>query len=114
MEKSILLSDSYYGNFSTAVATCGSQLNRFQINLLVKKLGVTEITLAFDKEYDKPYSEEGKKYRQKLIDKCKKYQGLATFYYIFDEHGLLNKKDSPIDRGLETFEILFNKRIKIV
>ena len=113
-EKSVLLSNSYYGNFSTAVATCGSQLNRFQINLLIKKLGVTEITLAFDKEYDKPYSEEGKKYRQKLIDKCKKYQGLATFYYIFDEHGLLNKKDSPIDRGLETFETLFNKRIKIV
>lgn len=113
-EKSILLSNSHYGNFSTAVATCGSQLNRFQINLLVKKLGVNEIILAFDKEYEMPYSEEGKKYRQKLIDKCRKYQGLATFYYIFDEHGLLNKKDSPIDKGLDTFEKLFNKRIKIV
>lgn len=113
-EKSILLSNSYFGDFSTAVATCGSQLNRFQINLLVKKLGVTEIILAFDKEYDKPYSEKGRTYRQKLIEKCKKYQGLATFYYIFDEHGLLEEKDSPIDKGLETFETLFAKKIKIV
>lgn len=113
-EKSVLLSNSYFDNFSTAVATCGSQLNRFQINLLTKKLGVTEIILAFDKEYDKPFSEKGKAYRQKLIDKCKKYLGLANFYYIFDEHGLLKEKDSPIDRGLETFETLFSKRIKIV
>ena len=113
-EKSVLLSNSYFDNFSTAVATCGSQLNRFQINLLTKKLGVNEITLAFDKEYDKPFSEKGRAYRQKLIEKCKKYEGLATFYYIFDEHGLLKEKDSPIDRGIETFETLFSKRIKIV
>ena len=113
-EKSVLLSNSYFDDFSTAVATCGSQLNRFQINLLTKKLGVNEITLAFDKEYDKPFSEKGRAYRQKLIEKCKKYEGLATFYYIFDEHGLLKEKDSPIDRGIETFETLFSKRIKIV
>ena len=113
-EKSVLLSNSYFDDFSTAVATCGSQLNRFQINLLTKKLGVNEITLAFDKEYEEPFSEKGRIYRQKLIDKCKKYQGLATFYYIFDEHGLLKEKDSPIDRGLETFNKLFSKRIKIV
>lgn len=112
-EKSVLLSNSYYGDFSTAVATCGSQLNRFQINLLIKKLGVNDITLAFDKEYDKPYDEQGKAYRQKLIEKCRRYQGLANFYYIFDEHNLLNKKDSPIDRGQENFEKLYSKRIKI-
>ena len=28
--------------------------------------------------------------RQKLIEKCRRYQGLANFYYIFDEHNLLN------------------------
>ena len=48
-EKSVLLSDTFYENYSVAVATCGSQLNRFQINLLVKKYGVSDITLAFDK-----------------------------------------------------------------
>ena len=44
----------------------------------------------------------------------KKYSYCASFSYLFDEKKLLNEKDSPIDRGLETFETLFNKRIKIV
>ena len=82
-----MLSNSYYGNFSTAVATCGSQLNRFQINLLVKKLGVTEITLAFDKEYDKPYSEEGKKYRQKLLINVKNIKVLQPFIIFLTNTG---------------------------
>lgn len=112
-EKSVMLDDSYYGKYSIAVATCGSQLNKFQINLLIKCLGVNQIILAYDKEYDSPFSEEGKKYRQKLIDKCRRYYGLADFYYIFDEHGLLNKKDAPCDRGMETLEKLMKRKIKI-
>ena len=113
-EKSVMLDDEYFGESSTAVATCGSQLNRFQINLLVKKLGVSEIILAFDKEFVNPYDEKGRKYRQKLIDKCKKYQGMATFYYIFDEHGLLQEKDAPCDRGKETLLKLLERKILIV
>lgn len=113
-EKSVLLSDGFYGKYSTAVATCGSQLNKFQINLLTKKLGVNDIILAYDKEYIKPYSEEGKKYRQRLIDKCIRYRGLANFYYIFDERGLLQQKDAPCDRGQEIYENLLKRKIAIV
>lgn len=112
-EKSVMLSDTYYGDNSVAVATCGSQLNRFQVNLLIKKFGVYDITLAFDKEYENLRDPACQAYRQKLIDKCKKYFGLANFYYIFDEHDLINRKDSPIDKGQETFEKLFKKRIRI-
>ena len=112
-EKSVLLDDGYFGNCSVAVATCGSQLNRFQINLLVKKLGATEIILAYDKEYDNPFSPEGKAYRERLIQKCERYRGLANFYYIFDEHGLLNRKDAPCDKGKEVYEELLRRKIKI-
>lgn len=112
-EKSVLLDDSYFGDCSVAVATCGSQLNRFQINLLVKKLGATEIILAYDKEYDTPFSPEGRAYREKLIQKCERYRGLANFYYVFDEHGLLNRKDAPCDKGKEVYEELLKKKIKI-
>lgn len=112
-EKSVLLSDTFYENYSVAVATCGSQLNRFQINLLVKKYGVSDITLAFDKEFKNLNDTACRTYRKKLIDKCLKYRGLANFYYIFDEHNLLQQKDSPIDRGVETYEKLMRKRIKI-
>lgn len=112
-EKSVLLGETFYGKYSTAVATCGSQLNRFQINLLVKKLGVTDIILAFDKEYTNLDDPKCKIYRQKLIDKCKKYAGLANFYYLFDEHNLLNEKDSPIDKGRDIYEKLVERKIRI-
>ena len=112
-EKSCMIDDSFYGPYSVAVATCGSQLNRFQINLLVQELGVTEIILAYDKEYDEPYSAQGIAYRKKLIDKCERYRGLANFYYIFDEHNLLDKKDAPCDKGQEVLETLMKRRIKI-
>ena len=108
-----MLDDMYYGPYSVAVATCGSQLNKFQINLLVKELGVSEIILAYDKEYNNCFDEKGKEYRQKLIEKCEKYRGLATFYYLFDEHNLLNKKDAPCDRGKDILEELMKRRIKI-
>ena len=112
-EKSVLKDTAYYGKYSVAVATCGSQLNRFQINLLIQKLGVNEIILAYDKEYDNWFSEQGIEYRQKLINKCEKYRGMANFYYLFDEHNLLDKKDAPCDKGQETLELLMKRRIKI-
>lgn len=112
-EKSVMLDDAYYGKYSVAVATCGSQLNRFQINLLIKRLGVNKIILAYDKEFDLPFSPEGRAYRGKLIDKCEKYRGLAEFYYVFDEEGFLDKKDAPCDKGVETLEKLMERKIKI-
>ena len=51
---------------------------------------------------------------KKLIQKCERYRGgLANFYYIFDEHNLLDKKDAPCDKGQEVLETLMKRRIKI-
>ena len=44
---------------------------------------------------------------------CKKYQGQATFYYIWDMKNLLGHKDSPFDKGKEVFEELYRNRIKV-
>ena len=78
-----------------------------------KELGVNEIILALDKEFDKPYSEEGKRYRAKLLKMANKYKHLVDFYYIFDEQNLLQKKDAPVDKGQEVFEKLYKKKIKV-
>lgn len=110
-EKSVLKDDAYYGDYSCAVATCGSQLNKFQINLLVYKMYVGEIILAYDKEYDLPFSPEGKQYRAKLIKKCQTYNRLAHFYYLFDEKGWLDRKDAPCDKGKETLDNLLARKI---
>ena len=112
-EKSVLLDDGYYNEYSTAVACCGSNLNKFQIKLLTNTLDVNEITIAFDKEYDNWYSTQAQTYRLKIENMCKKYQGQATFYYIWDMDNLLGYKDSPFDRGKEVFEELYKHRIKV-
>ena len=108
-----MLDDGFYGRNSVAVATCGSQLNRFQINLLTRKLGVNEITLAYDKEYTDLYDAKGWKYKQKLAEKCSRYRGLATFYYIADDQGLLEEKDAPCDKGKETLEKLMTRKFMV-
>ncbi len=69
---------------------------------------------AYDKEYDEPYSPQGRAYREKLIQKCERYRGLANFYYIFDEHNLLNKKDAPCDKGQEVISYWFKTAIQMV
>lgn len=112
-EKSVLKDDAFYGRYSCAVATCGSQLNRFQIALLTRKLYVNNIILAYDKEYDEPFSPEGREYRAKLIEKCERYKDDAHFSYLFDEKGWLDRKDAPCDKGQEILERLKERQIKI-
>ena len=111
-EKSVLLDDGYYGEFSNTVACCGSMVNKFHINLLTS-LGANEITIAFDKEYHDWRTEEAREYREKIEKICNKYKGKATFYYIWDMDNLLGYKDSPFDKGKEVFEELYKHRIKV-
>ena len=111
-EKSVMLMDSYLGEDNFSVATCGNNLNKNQLDILLQ-LGVNEIIIAFDKEYEKNGTKEGNAYYKKLYDLCKKYSQYCNFSFIYDKEGLLEKKDSPVDKGLETFRKLFNSRIQI-
>ena len=112
-EKSVLLDDGYYGEWSNTVACCGSSLNKFQVSLLTNVLGANEITIAFDKEYEDWRSNEAREYRTKIENMCKKYAGQATFYYIWDMDNLLGLKDSPFDKGKEVFDELYKHRLKV-
>lgn len=112
-EKSVLLDDGYYGEWSNTAACCGSSLNKFQVNLLTNVLGANEITIAFDKEYEDWRSNEAREYQWKIRNMCKKYAGQATFYYIWDIDNLLGHKDSPFDKGKEVFEQLYKHRIRV-
>lgn len=112
-EKSCLKGYDMYKNDSVFVAVCGSSINKYQINILTKILNVNEIIIALDKEYDNCHSTEGKKYEQKLISMCRKYNNDANFSYIFDRQGLLDKKDAPVDKGKEIWEKLYKERTKV-
>lgn len=108
-EKSVMQMDSFnMPNCSAAV--CGSNFNKYQLNILMKFCAPSEIVICFDKE-ELPGEE---KYFNKLWNICQKYKQYCNFSFIYDRGGLLNLKDSPTDKGEEVFLQLLKKRIKVI
>lgn len=94
--KSVMIADSW------GIQNCGalltSHLSQFQLKILAK-LGV-RVVFALDKEVvirDDPN-----------IAKLKRYTSVD---YIWDKDNLLNEKDSPVDKGVETFMKLYEGRL---
>ena len=107
-EKAVMQMESFsFPNCSAAV--CGSNFNKYQLNILMRTCCPTEIVLCFDKE-ELPGEE---KYFFKLYDICKKYGQYCNFSFIYDREGLLNLKESPTDRGEEVFTKLLEKRVRV-
>lgn len=112
-EKSCLLFASYFGlNNDISVAACGSNLINYQVQLLVS-LGVNEIIIAFDKQYQKTNNEDKEwvRWTKKLTELHNKYGAYVQISYLFDKQDILKYKDSPIDEGIDNFLYLFNNRI---
>ena len=107
-EKSVLICDGWYGDNNCAVATCGDKFNKYLIKLLVAN-GAMDIIVCYDRmNFDKKSNEE---YFEKLWNMCEKYSQYANFSFIFDREGLIEYKAAPVDRGLEIFEKLLNRRV---
>ena len=118
-EKSVLLSDTYYGDKSCTVATCGFNVSDWQINALLK-LGVEDIYLAYDKDFDVTKADKYRRnrakfrdfnhYRERLKNLCLRIAPYCNTYVILDKRGLLEEKDSPLDKGKEVFDSLMADR----
>lgn len=107
-EKSVMQMDSFdMPNCSAAV--CGSNFNKYQLNILIKFCAPSEIVICFDKE-ELPGEE---RYFNKLWNICQKYKQYFNFSFIYDRYGLLGMKDSPTDRGEEVFKKLLEKRVRV-
>ena len=107
-EKSVMQAEGFkLPNCSTAV--CGSNFNKYQLNILMKTCAPHEIVLCFDKE-ELPGED---KYFNKLWNICQKYKNYCNFSFIYDREGLLDLKDSPTDKGEETFIKLLGKRVNV-
>lgn len=112
-EKSTLLYASYFGQESDiSVACCGSNLINYQVKLLLS-LGVKEIIIAFDKQFQKIGDKEWQKWVIKLKTLYNKYGNYVNISYLFDKNDLLQYKSSPIDEGKDKFIELFKNRIII-
>lgn len=108
-EKSVLKQKSLLG-LNNSVAICGSNFNKYQLDLLVKN-GAEHIILALDKEFEDNVQKE--KYFNKLWGICKKYSHYCNMSFLFDQKDMLKLKDSPIDSGREVFAELLKRRIHV-
>lgn len=112
-EKSPLLFASYFGQENDiTVAVCGSSLSSYQVQLLLD-LGIEEMIIAFDKQFQEFGDKEHLGWVKKLKDINKKYSKYVKVSYMFDKWGILGYKDSPIDCGKEKFLELFDKRFSL-
>lgn len=105
-EKFVLQSESFsFPNCSVAV--CGSQFNKYQLDLLLRVTHPREIVICFDKEEKQNQTI----YYEKLRAICEKYKNYCRFSFIYDRNNLLELKESPTDRGQKVFEKLLEGRI---
>lgn len=110
-EKFSLMYASLFGiENDITCACCGSNLINYQFNLLIS-LGVEEIVIAFDKQFQEIGDEEWKRWTKKLTTLHEKYSPYVKISFMFDKKDLLGYKDSPIDRGKDIFLQLFEERI---
>lgn len=114
-EKSVLQLASMYGAKNCwAVATCGSSFSKDQMNLLLS-LGVTEIILGYDREFDGHRGDPDTiEYEQKLLKIISPLLPYVNVSVIMDyDHLLPQKKMSPTDAGKEIFEQLYHERVRL-
>ena len=112
-EKSCLKYASYFGQENDlSVAICGSSFINYQAWLLLQ-LGVEEIIIALDKQFQKLGDDEFKKLVKNLKNIHKKYGKYTKISFMFDKGNLLDYKDAPIDKTPEVFMQLFKERVNI-
>lgn len=107
-EKAVLQAESFQMD-NCCVAVCGSNFNKFALKILIERAAPKEIVVCFDQEEKKGES----KYFEKLWNMCHKYLNYCNFSFVYDRGGLLELKDSPTDKGEETFKKLLKERVKV-
>jgi hypothetical protein len=119
-EKAVLLYASYFGQENNiALASSGMTISLYQRDLLLS-LGVEEIIIAYDKQYqlDLIHSEdkttkawkEYEGYIKRLIKISNMFIDYCNISIITCWDDRLDYKSAPIDHGKETFQELYKER----
>lgn len=121
-EKSVMLAHEYYGEDAFVVATCGFNISNWHRDLLLS-LGVEEVILSFDKDFLLPYFEtcaeddpeyqKFLRYVKRIYSLAHKFTAFCRVYVLWDDMELLDKKDSPFDKGKEVLETLMKHKVEI-
>lgn len=115
-EKSVMKLDSSINPFyNNSVASFGMSFSYYQFRLL-KDLGVEEIIIAFDRQFESASGKDPEyvRYAKKLMSIAERYgdEGV-TISFTVDNEGKLDYKDSPIDKGILVFNELLENRFTL-
>lgn len=113
-EKSVLAAIGYFGlKNNIAIAACGSNVSKYQVDTL-RRLGVEEMCIAFDADYEKIGDDKYYQVVEKLRKINDRYNGWVRVSFMFDSSGkLLHSKMSPTDAGQEVFYKLWRERFTL-
>lgn len=112
-EKSVLQYESYFGTANNiCVAVCGSSISQYQFQLL-QELGIKEMVIAFDRDYNDYQSKESLEIQEKIAKVANKFAAYVNVSVLLDKENLLDYKASPLDCGKDAFLYLFKNRIMI-
>ena len=110
-EKSVLQTDTMFGDDNFTVALCGSNLTDRQIKIILE-LGVREVIVALDKQFTTIDSEEcvkwAKMIKEKIVNRLAPYVKVSI---LWDTKNLLDYKDSPTDKGKEVLLQLMQDKL---
>lgn len=119
-EKSVMLAHDYYGENAFVVATCGFNISNWQRDMILS-LGVEEVMLGYDKDFiptdfenadeNDPEYKKYQRYVKRLYSLAYKFTAYCRTYILWDYDGLLEKKDSPFDKGKEVLEKIMKDKI---
>ncbi|MDY4127720.1 hypothetical protein [Peptostreptococcus porci] len=112
-EKSVLKGDEYYPNGNCCVAMLGSNLSKVHKKIILDLANGDksfEVIMAMDKEFEIYDSQERIEYEKKIIKNLDGLNQYCKCSYIVDKEGLLDMKDSPLDKGKKIFESLIKSR----
>lgn len=98
-EKSVLKTCTF--GYNNAVAVGSHSITPQQRSLLLG-LGV-EIVIAFDNDVDE----------NEIVERCNEFIKYRKVSYIRDRDGLLDGKDSPVDKGYKVYINLLKNRIRV-
>jgi len=124
-EKAVMLYSSYYGQENNiSIALCGMSLSLYQRDLLLS-LGIEEIIIAFDKQYQIEFIDdenidkntktwkEYENYIKRLIKISEMLMPYCNVSIVVCWDFRIGYKDSPIDCSKEIFEELYRERYYI-
>ena len=74
--------------------------------MLLEVLQIDTLYIEYDKEYVDHQSYKAEEYFHKLLKSVATLVNLIEVYVVMDRQCILEEKDSPVDKGKESWELL--------